>query len=90
MIGLGDTIQIPQMSERKTGEAKLGIVFERSCKDVYRSSWQDAVAGFMTIIDVTAEDIHRRNQHYLTLCKSFDPFFVSARNPLHLTRSTTW
>lgn len=33
------------------------------------------VAGFTTIIDMTAEDILRRNPRYLTVCKSFDTFF---------------
>ena len=76
IIGPGDTIQIPTMSERTTGEAELGIIFGKRCKDVEQTNWLDAVAGFTTIIDMTAEDILRRNPRYLTLCKSFDTFFV--------------
>jgi 2-keto-4-pentenoate hydratase/2-oxohepta-3-ene-1,7-dioic acid hydratase in catechol pathway len=33
------------------------------------------VAGFTTIIDMTAEDILRQNPRYLTVSKSFDTFF---------------
>ena len=33
------------------------------------------IAGFTTIIDMTAEDILQRNPRYLTLSKSFDTFF---------------
>jgi 2-keto-4-pentenoate hydratase/2-oxohepta-3-ene-1,7-dioic acid hydratase in catechol pathway len=33
------------------------------------------VAGFTTILDMTAEDILRKNPRYLTRCKSFDTFF---------------
>ncbi len=75
IIGPGDTIQIPRLSERTTAEAELGIVFADRCRDVVRSDWRSVVAGFTTIIDMTAEDILRRNPRYLTVCKSFDTFF---------------
>ena len=76
IIGPGDTIQIPKMSERTTAEAELGVVFGKRCKNVPEEDWLSAVAGFTTIIDMTAEDILRRNPRYLTICKSFDSFFV--------------
>lgn len=76
IIGPGDTIEIPKMSDRTTGEAELGIIFGKRCKDISQANWIGAVAGFTTIIDMTAEDILRRNPRYLTICKSFDTFFV--------------
>jgi len=76
VIGPGDTIEIPTLSERTTAEAELGVVFGKHCKDVPRDHWLDAVAGFTTIIDMTAEDILKLNPRYLTLCKNFDTFFV--------------
>ncbi len=76
IIGPGDTIEIPTMSDRTTGEGELGVVFGKRCKDIPQSDWLDAVAGFTTIIDMTAEDILRQNPRFLTLCKSFDSFFV--------------
>lgn len=75
VIGPGDTIEIPRMSERTTAEAELGVIIGKRCKDVAREDWLSVVAGFTTIIDMTAEDILRRNPRFLTVCKSFDTFF---------------
>jgi 2-keto-4-pentenoate hydratase/2-oxohepta-3-ene-1,7-dioic acid hydratase in catechol pathway len=75
IIGYGDSIKIPLLSERTTAEAELGLVIGKRCKDVPRERWLDVVAGFTTIIDMTAEDILRRNPRYLTMSKSFDTFF---------------
>jgi len=75
IIGCGDTIRIPRQSEKTTAEAELGIVIGRQCKDVVRGDWLQVVAGFTTIIDMTAEDILRQNPRYLTMSKSFDTFF---------------
>lgn len=75
IIGPGDSIQIPLLSHKTTGEAELGIVLGRVCRDVPRADWLANVAGFTTIIDMTAEDILRRNPRNLTQSKSFDTFF---------------
>ncbi len=75
VIGHGDTIELPRMSQKTTGEAELGLVFGRQCKNVPQSEWRSVLAGFTTIIDMTAEDILRRNPRNLTQCKSFDTFF---------------
>jgi 2-keto-4-pentenoate hydratase/2-oxohepta-3-ene-1,7-dioic acid hydratase in catechol pathway len=75
IIGYGDEIRIPMLSEKTTAEAELGVVIGRRCKDVPREKWMEVVAGFTTVIDVTAEDILRRNPRYLTMSKSFDTFF---------------
>ncbi|MFC1941408.1 fumarylacetoacetate hydrolase family protein [Chloroflexota bacterium] len=75
IIGYGDTIKIPLQSEKTTGEAELGVIIGKKCKNVDRRDWLSVVTGFTTIIDVTAEDIIRENPRYLTLSKSFDTFF---------------
>lgn len=75
IIGPGDTIRIPRQSERTTAEGELGIVFGKTCKDVPESDWLAAVAGFTTLIDMTAEDILAINPRYLTRSKNFDSFF---------------
>ena len=75
IIGHGDTILIPRQSERTTAEAELGIIIGRLGKNVAREDWLSVVAGFTTVIDMTAEDILRRNPRYLTRSKSFDTFF---------------
>ena len=74
IIGYGESIQIPKLSERTTAEAELGVIIGKRCKDVTKENWLDVLAGFTTIIDMTAEDILRKNPRYLTLCKSFDTF----------------
>ncbi|MDO9109466.1 MAG: fumarylacetoacetate hydrolase family protein [Desulfatirhabdiaceae bacterium] len=75
IIGHGDEIRIPRLSEKTTAEAELGIIIGRRCKDVPREKWKDVVAGFTAVIDMTAEDILRQNPRYLTMSKSFDTFF---------------
>ncbi len=75
IIGLNDTIKIPLQSKRTTGEAELGLIFNKKCKNVKREDWLSVLAGFTTIIDMTAEDILKRNPRNLTQSKSFDTFF---------------
>jgi 2-keto-4-pentenoate hydratase/2-oxohepta-3-ene-1,7-dioic acid hydratase in catechol pathway len=75
IIGPGETIQIPVMSHKTTAEAELGVVISKKCRNVSEDNWLDVVAGFTTIIDMTAEDILRQNTRYLTVAKSFDTFF---------------
>lgn len=75
IIGPGDTIQIPYQSERTTAEAELGIIIGKTCRDVSEEEAENVIAGYTTIIDMTAEDILQKNPRYLTRSKSFDTFF---------------
>ncbi|MCG6906336.1 MAG: fumarylacetoacetate hydrolase family protein [Desulfobacteraceae bacterium] len=75
LIGPGDAIEIPTLSERTTAEAELGVIIGRRCRHVAPGDWLKVVAGFTPVIDMTAEDILRQNPRYLTLAKSFDTFF---------------
>jgi 2-keto-4-pentenoate hydratase/2-oxohepta-3-ene-1,7-dioic acid hydratase in catechol pathway len=75
VIGPGESICIPQRSQKTTAEGELGVIIGRRCKNVAGGNWLAAVAGFTTIIDMTAEDILRQNTRYLTVSKSFDTFF---------------
>jgi 2-keto-4-pentenoate hydratase/2-oxohepta-3-ene-1,7-dioic acid hydratase in catechol pathway len=74
IIGPGEAIRIPLQSEKTTAEAELAVIFGEKCKDVQEKDWLSVVAGFTTIIDVTAEDILRLNPRYLTHSKNFDTF----------------
>ncbi|MFO7544432.1 MAG: fumarylacetoacetate hydrolase family protein [Trueperaceae bacterium] len=76
IIAAGDTIPIPRQSERTTGEAELGLIIGKHCRDVPEGDAESVVAGFTTIIDMTAEDILQRNPRFLTRAKSFDGFLV--------------
>jgi 2-keto-4-pentenoate hydratase/2-oxohepta-3-ene-1,7-dioic acid hydratase in catechol pathway len=75
IIGPGDEVVLPAQSERVTAEAELALVIGREAKNVSEGDAPSVVAGFTTVLDMTAEDILRRNPRYLTRSKSFDTFF---------------
>ncbi|MCG6534663.1 MAG: fumarylacetoacetate hydrolase family protein [Syntrophales bacterium LBB04] len=83
IIGPGDNICIPKLSQRTTGEGELGIIMARKGQDLDSKNWIEYIAGFTTILDMTAEDILRLNPRYLTRAKSFATFF--SFGPLLLT-----
>jgi 2-keto-4-pentenoate hydratase/2-oxohepta-3-ene-1,7-dioic acid hydratase in catechol pathway len=78
VTGPGGPIRLPpkELTSRVTAEAELGVVIGRRCKDLEPSTVQDAIAGYVPVIDVTAEDILQRNPRFLTRSKSFDTFLV--------------
>ena len=75
IIGPDDEIVLPAQSERVTAEGELALVMGREAKDVSEEDAPLFVAGFTTVLDMTAEDILRRNPRFLTRSKSFDTFF---------------
>jgi 2-keto-4-pentenoate hydratase/2-oxohepta-3-ene-1,7-dioic acid hydratase in catechol pathway len=75
IIGPGDTIVLPVQSNRVTAEAELGVIIGQRCKNVPLEKVSEVIFGYTTIIDMTAEDILRRNPRFLTRSKSFDTFF---------------
>lgn len=75
IIGPGDEILLPDQSGRVTGEAELAVIIGREAKNISVDEAPSVIAGFTTILDMTAEDILRRNPRYLTRSKSFDTFF---------------
>ena len=75
IIGPGEEILLPEQPEKVTGEAELSLVIGREAKDVSEEEAPSVVAGLTTVLDMTAEDILRKNPRYLTRAKSFDTFF---------------
>ncbi len=75
IIGPGENIRLPEQSNRVTGEAELGVVIGREAKNVSEDEALAMIAGFVCVLDMTAEDILMRNPRYLTRSKSFDTFF---------------
>src|SRR3712207_5602116 len=75
IIGPGEEVVLPAQSERVTAEAELAVIIGREAKNVPEEDAPSVVAGFTTVLDMTAEDILRRNPRYLTRSKSFDTFF---------------
>jgi 2-keto-4-pentenoate hydratase/2-oxohepta-3-ene-1,7-dioic acid hydratase in catechol pathway len=59
-----------------TAEAELGVLVGRECRGVEESAVGDVVAGYLPVIDMTAEDILQRNPRFLTRAKSYDTFLV--------------
>jgi 2-keto-4-pentenoate hydratase/2-oxohepta-3-ene-1,7-dioic acid hydratase in catechol pathway len=75
IIGPGDFIQIPKQSARTTAEAELGVIIKKPCHEITEDKVADYIAGYTTVIDMTAEDILMQNPRYLTRAKSFNTFF---------------
>jgi 2-keto-4-pentenoate hydratase/2-oxohepta-3-ene-1,7-dioic acid hydratase in catechol pathway len=76
--GPGGPIRLPpaSISDHVTAEAELAVVIGRTCRNVDPEDVDDVVAGYLPVIDVTAEDVLRRNPRFLTRAKSFDGFLV--------------
>lgn len=76
IIGPGEQIRLPPQSGRVTAEAELALIIGREARNVSEEEAPSVVAGFTTVLDMTAEDILRKNPRYLTRAKSFDTFFA--------------
>lgn len=78
VVGPGGPIRLPptEQTDRVTAEAELGVVMGRQCRGIDEDAVDDVIAGYLPIIDMTAEDILQRNPRFLTRAKSFDSFLV--------------
>lgn len=76
--GPGGPVRLPpeRESERVTAEAELAVVVGRTCRDLDPAAVPGVVAGYVPVIDVTAEDVLQRNPRFLTRAKSYDTFLV--------------
>ena len=75
IVGPGDEVVLPAESERVTAEGEIAVIIGREARDVSEEDAPLYIAGFTTVLDMTAEYILRRNPRYLTRAKSFDTFF---------------
>lgn len=77
-VGPGGPIRLPprELTNQVTAEAELGVVIGRTCYDIDVQDAGEVIAGYIPIIDMTAEDILERNPRFLTRAKSFDTFLV--------------
>ena len=73
VIGPGDTIVWPAMSNRVDFEAELAIVISRICKDVPKERANDVILGYTLANDVTARDLQSKDGQW-TRAKGFDTF----------------
>ena len=73
VIGPGDIIAWPAMSDRVDFEAELAIVISRICKDVPKERANDVILGYTLANDVTARDLQKKDGQW-TRAKGFDTF----------------
>jgi 2-keto-4-pentenoate hydratase/2-oxohepta-3-ene-1,7-dioic acid hydratase in catechol pathway len=74
VIGDGDTIELPSVSERVEHEGELGVVMGQRARHI--SADEDPlsyVLGYTCVNDVTARDLQRKDVQF-TRAKSFDTF----------------
>jgi 2-keto-4-pentenoate hydratase/2-oxohepta-3-ene-1,7-dioic acid hydratase in catechol pathway len=76
IIGNGDRILLPGLSNRVTTEAEVGLILGREARSVAEEDALDFVFGITTVLDQTAEDILEVNPRYLTRSKNFETFFA--------------
>jgi 2-keto-4-pentenoate hydratase/2-oxohepta-3-ene-1,7-dioic acid hydratase in catechol pathway len=78
ITGPGGPIRLPStdITDHVTAEAELAVVIGRTCSNVAQKDVDDVIAGYLPVIDMTAEDILSRNPRFLTRSKSFDTFLV--------------
>jgi 2-keto-4-pentenoate hydratase/2-oxohepta-3-ene-1,7-dioic acid hydratase in catechol pathway len=76
VTGPGGPIRLPpaERTDRVTAEAELAVLIGKTGSDV--DDPEELIAGYLPVIDMTAEDILERNPRFLTRAKSFDTFLV--------------
>ena len=83
IIGPGEAIHRPRVSEKLDYEGELGLVIGRRCRHVTREQAKQVIAGYTICNDVSVRDWQMRS-HTWTLGKSFDthgpigPWIVTA------------
>ncbi|MBI5871214.1 MAG: fumarylacetoacetate hydrolase family protein [Actinobacteria bacterium] len=73
VIGPGDSIVIPSISQRVDFEAELAVIIGKTARCLDLESAVDFVAGYTCANDVTARDLQEKDGQW-TRAKSFDTF----------------
>lgn len=73
VIGCGDDIIYPSMSNEVDYEAELAIVISKTGKNIDRDDADSYIGGYTIMNDVTARDLQRKDEQW-TRAKSFDTF----------------
>jgi 2-keto-4-pentenoate hydratase/2-oxohepta-3-ene-1,7-dioic acid hydratase in catechol pathway len=71
VVGPGDDVHRPRVSELLDYEGELGVVIGRRCRHVPAESAMDVVAGYLIVNDVSVRDWQMASPT-MTLGKSFD------------------
>lgn len=73
VIGDGDTILLPSVSEQVEHEGEIGVVIASTLKNVDRDEAWAGIRGLTCLNDVTARDLQRSDAQW-TRAKGFDTF----------------
>jgi len=73
LIGHGEEIILPKMSEQVEYEGELAIVIGKRTKDVHKEIAMNYVYGYSCFNDVTARDLQRKDRLW-SRAKGFDTF----------------
>ena len=73
VVGPGEAIALPAVSQRVDHEAELGLVVGRRCHRVALDDALAVVAGFTCVNDVTARDLQKKDGQWAR-AKGFDTF----------------
>lgn len=73
LIGPGDTIVLPSISQRVEFEAEIGVVIERRLHKADPPSAERAIRGYVCVNDVTCRDLQKTDGQW-GRAKGFDTF----------------
>jgi 2-keto-4-pentenoate hydratase/2-oxohepta-3-ene-1,7-dioic acid hydratase in catechol pathway len=73
LIGNGEAIVYPSLSENVHFEGELGVIISKRAKHVKAADAHDYVLGYTCVNDVTARDLQRKDGQW-TRGKGFDTF----------------
>jgi acylpyruvate hydrolase len=73
VIGPGDAIVLPRVTEQVDYEGELGVVIGATVRDVPEAEALACVAGYVPVNDVSARDYQMRTSQW-TIGKTFDTF----------------
>lgn len=73
LIGAGDEIKLPRVSDMIDYEAELAVVIGKEAKCVSADQAMDYVAGYTIMNDVTARDLQKRERQWVR-AKGLDTF----------------
>ena len=73
VIGPGDAIVLPRVTEQVDYEGELGVVIGTQVRDVPEAEALACVAGYLPVNDVSARDYQMRTSQW-TMGKTFDTF----------------
>ena len=73
LIGSGQAIVYPKLSQRVDFEGELGVIIGKTARRVKRADAFDYVLGYTCVNDVTARDLQKKDSQW-TRGKGFDTF----------------